>query len=591
MRNALFEAMTWELDSFLSNSWIKPAAIQRDYQWTKEQIDELLLDFAKHIGSYNEKIAKGETGPIEPYFIGTFIIHGAGETFKVFDGLQRLTTLTILLCFLRDRVEDPKLRQRLHDCVADRNGRFRLVLDGNQLLAQSIQPDGATLRGIGGFAAGQRASLKRAAETIGEVLDNQAVVILERLGWFVLRSVHVLILRVKSEEVAEDIFRTVNMRGMRMDDVDLIKGRLAEFSEDEDEINRLLSMWQTVRQDVRHDLRGFVLALDRMERAQPQGADAVEQFVGWMKAEHAKGDGALEGWLKRCVKRAISWNKLNQEAMGGESGQYAQLFPVRAFDWEDWKPLAMTIMERSLDMGRDGAAWRRRMFDQVQRACAGMEIAGYKPEVRQMAFAKAIEALKTPTPPQILYAIRMRPAHWKLIYDQLLGSFSDYKLRRAVIIWLEYNLAKDGYDHLYGATVEHVMPSSPRLDNAWLQDFPDREERLDLVHKLGNLAIIPGALNEAMGDSSFAQKQAAMKSYIGDLTPYRLLESVQKAETWTPDSIRARTQGVADLIWRDLEMDAPTWREMGELDAKSIATLAAEVEAASAEDAGSSRAN
>jgi hypothetical protein len=226
----------------------------------------------------------------------------------------------------------------------------------------------------------------------------------------------------------------------------------------------------------------------------------------------------------------------------------------------------MAIMERSTRMGRDGAAWRRRMFDQLQRSCAGMQLAGYKPEIRQRAFNNAIGALKTPTPPQSLLALKMRPEHCALIYDQLQSSFTDYKLRRAVILWLEYNLLEDGYDHLFGATVEHVLPSSPRLDEAWLRDFPDREERLDLTHKLGNLAILPRALNESMGDKSFTDKKQAMSAYIGDLAPYRLLRSVRNSVHWTPDVIRERTQGVAELIWQHLQLDAPTWREMNEQD-------------------------
>ena len=64
---------------------------QREYDWEDEQINELIEDIK-------------EIEPNESYFIGHMVFEGKrnGDFFTVIDGQQRITTITIMLCCLRD---------------------------------------------------------------------------------------------------------------------------------------------------------------------------------------------------------------------------------------------------------------------------------------------------------------------------------------------------------------------------------------------------------------------------------------------------------------------------------------------------------
>ncbi|MBR5973163.1 MAG: DUF262 domain-containing protein [Paludibacteraceae bacterium] len=64
---------------------------QREYDWETEQINELLEDI-------------NEIDNNESYFIGHMVFEGKrdGDSFTVIDGQQRITTITIMLCCLRD---------------------------------------------------------------------------------------------------------------------------------------------------------------------------------------------------------------------------------------------------------------------------------------------------------------------------------------------------------------------------------------------------------------------------------------------------------------------------------------------------------
>ena len=65
---------------------------QRPYSWEDEQIEQLWDDIYSAMELGNES-----------YFLGPMIlIRAPGGYFEVVDGQQRLTTLTILFCVIRD---------------------------------------------------------------------------------------------------------------------------------------------------------------------------------------------------------------------------------------------------------------------------------------------------------------------------------------------------------------------------------------------------------------------------------------------------------------------------------------------------------
>src|SRR5439155_24105031 len=80
---------------------------QREYKWQAKQVAELVEDLVgKFQESYGETHERSAVADYGHYFLGSIIIsEKEGEKF-IIDGQQRLTTLTLLLIFLRHQVED-----------------------------------------------------------------------------------------------------------------------------------------------------------------------------------------------------------------------------------------------------------------------------------------------------------------------------------------------------------------------------------------------------------------------------------------------------------------------------------------------------
>ena len=124
---ATITAKEQNLDKIFSDDYVFNVPLyQRPYAWTTEQVDELLDDLTDAMKRDSE-----------PYFLGSVVLIKSDGDAKseVVDGQQRLTTLTMLLCALRDLSDDPKIVQELDkrvweigDSLSGNEDRSRLSL-------------------------------------------------------------------------------------------------------------------------------------------------------------------------------------------------------------------------------------------------------------------------------------------------------------------------------------------------------------------------------------------------------------------------------------------------------------------------------
>lgn len=100
------------LDIFCDKYLFRIPSYQRPYAWTTEQASELLDDITTACGDTTD------VANASPYFLGSIVLikNPQAPEADVVDGQQRLTTLTILLCVLRD-LADGKIGQALHNYI------------------------------------------------------------------------------------------------------------------------------------------------------------------------------------------------------------------------------------------------------------------------------------------------------------------------------------------------------------------------------------------------------------------------------------------------------------------------------------------
>ena len=100
-------------------------------------------------------------------------------------------------------------------------------------------------------------------------------------------------------------------------------------------------------------------------------------------------------------------------------------------------------------------------------------------------------------------------------------------------------------------TVEHVLPQNPDTGSKWLKWYPDDEDRMTWVHRLGNLALLSRRKNAQAQNFEFDRKKTLY--FNSPLTPFALTIQIIKQTSWTKDVLEKRQkEALATLksLWR-----------------------------------------
>ena len=211
---------------------------QREYKWTDEHVTDLFEDLQKSID-----------GNQSTYFLGAIALTGADpDKPQVTDGQQRLATTTILLAAMRDyfhergntfkadhidreylTISDPeedRLVPRLTLNVDDREYFAKQVATRPGDPARDDKPNGRSNERI---QAACRLAAKR-VQTIIEGYNKEADRAKRLLHWvkFITNDALVVVLELPSDLNAFRMFETLNDRGLRTTQVDIVKNYLFE---------------------------------------------------------------------------------------------------------------------------------------------------------------------------------------------------------------------------------------------------------------------------------------------------------------------------------------------------------------------------
>ena len=205
---------------------------QREYVWETEQVEQLLNDINAEIGN--------DPSEAPEYFIGSIVVClGSDGVLELIDGQQRMTTLFLTLCTIRDRIKElgeqlpgalgPQIAATSTDATGRDHFRYRLDLqyeDSGDIVVRIAKGtlDGAekkSTRSIDNIRNAYKVTLDFLREEFGE--DTHLV-----KAFYGYLSNKVKLIRIQTKNVAKalKIFETINDRGVSLDSMDLLKNLL-----------------------------------------------------------------------------------------------------------------------------------------------------------------------------------------------------------------------------------------------------------------------------------------------------------------------------------------------------------------------------
>ncbi|MEH2333824.1 DUF262 domain-containing protein [Nostoc sp.] len=534
-------------------------AYQRPYAWTKDQASELLTDLLSFLGDGSEAIADAN-----PYFLGSIVLIKSEDAPKadVVDGQQRLTTLTILLSVLRslfieknasrltkyiyqegDEFEGTddcyrlKLRERDEDFFREyvqcENGLDKLLkLDTFQLTDSQ--------KNI-------KANASYFLEQLGQISEQQRI----RFSQYLMTCCFLVVVSTPDLDSAYRIFSILNARGLDLSLSDFLKSEvLGAIPQSQQE--KYTKIWESEEEDLGRERFQELFAHIRMidRKAKPRKTTLKEFREDILpKIEPQK---FIEEVLKPYSDALEIINTANYRSDKDAETINSLLRWLNQIDNFDWIPPAILYFSRnSHNPGK-----LNQFFTYIERLAAGLFILRADINDRIGRYAKLITAIEGNVD---LYALesplQLTPQEINRIIKTLDGDLYLIKrIRQYVLLRLDSTLSQGEARYDYSViTVEHVLPQNPSLGSTWLQWFPNEEERIQYVHRIGNLALLSRNKNAEAQNYDFDKKKE--KYFVGKkgISPFVLTTQVLQQSEWTPAVIEQRQEDSLQSlrkIWR-----------------------------------------
>ena len=251
------QASEKKLDSICCRDYVfRIPVYQRPYAWDLEQVGEL----------FDDLVTAMDLGDDEPYFLGSVVLikHRENPLSDVVDGQQRLTTLTILLCVLRELTEDgmpmsldDRVRQRA-DIAAERPEvvRLRLRERDQDFFRAHIQTQGAMDRLLGGGLTTSTDSQNRIVENatyLYRQVEQLSMARRVQLARFVIAHCYLVVVTTDSQSSAYRIFAVMNDRGLDLAPTDILKAEITGAIEDDASRAVYAHRWEVVEENLGRD--------------------------------------------------------------------------------------------------------------------------------------------------------------------------------------------------------------------------------------------------------------------------------------------------------------------------------------------------
>jgi hypothetical protein len=541
-----FTAQCMTLGSLLSGTrTFTIPSFQRSYSWTSREVAQLLTDLWFGIGEAHERAAA-----YNGLFLGSLVVVDANGSsgkppapFQIIDGKQRLTTLTILLAALRDRlgqavpwigdllshVDNPEKPNLL-------TSRLTLEIEERTYFDVQVQRNGATQEPVepDEDAPGSR-GIRECQLTILEDCEDRSDEDLQALANFLRDEVVIALIAAPDMDTAYRVFLSTNHRGKPLTSTDILK---AELMSEVPEAQRddTLERWRTMERLLDRD---FDLVPGLLQTL--LGSRQAPQIRGVLAISRSHG-GAVPFLNDTLFPLGESLYPILHATHMGSPLSEAINRNLRLLGWlkaRDWVAPLVAFYQKYPNQPEQLA----RFVAALERLAFVMQISGTGGDQREARYRNVIEAIRSGSANEgAVGPLAINREDQEALLAKANGSL--YRRSAATCKYLLKRIsAIDASDitveSLTDVSVEHVLPTNISNNSPWLQVIPNADERAACNRLLGNLVLISRQQNKDAKNQGF---QAKLRVYFpaGQASPHAITNDLLGATSWTAQDIRSR---------------------------------------------------
>lgn len=320
------------LETILTRGKFEVDYYQREYRWGRKQIEQMLMDFYDTFRQYYDPVNHGGPSEVQAYgyyYMGSIICTNE-NTRKIIDGQQRLTSLSLLLIYLRNLQNQitgiPYLPVKIDDLVyKDNYGTMSFNLDVPERndCMQALWEQNRAYTSENESNKNLLARYSDIEELFPDDLKGES---LPFFIYWLKGKVLLLEIDTPSEDEAHTIFLTMNDRGLSLNSAEMLKAYIIQQVDeaDRDAVNKI---WQ-------QNITRIKNAFDSQTSGTIKAED-VDFISAWLRAKYANSiretrKGAEDRDFELLGEKFHNWVRMNArtEMQLTQPKQYKELVTI-----------------------------------------------------------------------------------------------------------------------------------------------------------------------------------------------------------------------------------------------------------------------
>lgn len=528
---------------------------QREYSWTK---DVQVIDFL-------QDISNALRNPERPYFLGTIVLTVAeDDVLEIADGQQRLATTTMVLAAIRDYFRDngktDNYKSIEHDFLfsyarkkGEHSSNLTLNIDDNEFFSKKVlhhntiknDSKNDVIRKSHRLIAEAYHTIKKYINGIIELDEKRAGDVLNDWIDYLENKANIVMLKVSNAENAFTMFETLNDRGLKTSQVDLVKNHI--FNKAGDRLMEAQKMWSSMKTAIETVSDDDEITLDFLRSACCIISGQTTKKEVMMKVKErtqSKTDAlrilSLFEELSQEYAAILNpdhpkWNAYGEDAR--KSIQVINLLGVTQI-----RPLMLSISRYFSNRNTPLAfkklvSWSVRFL--ILNIRGGRLDEGYAKLANKVYEKKILDEGDLKKEAE---NIVIKDADFKTAFSTVKVGVS--KLARYYLRALEITASNQPDPEFLPnentvINLEHIMPASAEKEEWGNISIADAGAYLN---RLGNLCLLRSKKNSDIGDLPFKEKQKEFKA-----SSYQLTNQLAEIDKWDIPAIENRQKTLAEL--------------------------------------------
>jgi uncharacterized protein with ParB-like and HNH nuclease domain len=518
---------------------------QREYAWQRVQVEELVNDLARSfLSTYSPEHTRSQVSGYPPYFLGPIITYTSSAISYLVDGQQRVTTLALLLLFLRSKSTVEEQRTSLSGLVystsygtasfrmrvEDRDAVMTAILDETPIQLEHLDTSSSNI-----WNRYQELGELFPEELLGEVLPYF-------IDWIQNRVILVEI-STPDKNMALEIFESMNDRGLRLTNMDMLKSYVLSRILDPSKIETANDTWRDItgklselQKNGETEFMKTLLRAKYAETARETGKGSTPKhfedigtaFHKWVREQSEANDSAAGKAGAMPLARAEDFEAFVMKEMPVHARRYAKMLSASQHLTLGWEhtyynaknnfTLQYLLGLAVSEVGDDDETFRQKFelvakyIDlMVARRMVNYKRRGYSMMSRPM-FALA-KSLRGKSLEQLRAILSERAAALEEKFDAMSGFVLTnmnkpdvFYLLARMTTWLEDDVSDkffNGSSNTDPFEVEHIWANKFERHH---EEFSTENEFLQARNQFGALLLLPKSFNASFGALTYQEK-------------------------------------------------------------------------------------